>query len=161
TGAFVGYWLTSPGFDLERALGRIEAAYHDFARFFGDEAAPFRVFMRTTPRFAGGGTGGHASFMFGHVEHQPRDEAELMGLLVHETLHNWLNSLGRASNHWWSEGSTTYYTQVLSYRTGLTTLDQFLDAMNALARAYATNPRSALSNHDVTQLFFSDQDAQL
>lgn len=161
TGAFVGYWLTSPGFDLERALGRIEAAYHDFARFFGDEAAPFKVFMRTTPRFAGGGTGGHASFMFGNVEHQPRDEVELMGLLVHETLHNWLNSLGGESNHWWSEGSTAYYTQVLSYRTGLTTLEQFLDAMNALARAYATNPRSALSNHDVTQLFFSDQDAQL
>jgi len=161
TGAFVGYWLTTPEFDLERALGRIEGAYGEFSRFFGDEAAPFKVFLRTTPRFAGGGSGGYASFMFGHVAQQPRDEDEVMGLLVHETLHNWLNSLGGESNHWWSEGSTTYYTQVLSYRSGLTTLDQYLDGMNALARVYATNPRSGLPNDEVTQLFFSDQDAQL
>ena len=160
-GAFVGYWLTTPAFDLKRALGRIEEAYREFARFFGDEAAPFKVFMRTTSRFAGGGTGGYSSFMFGHVEHQQRDESEVLGLLTHETLHNWLNSLGGESNHWWSEGSTTYYTQILSYRAGLTTLDQFLDGMNALAEGYSTNPRSELPNDDVTHLFFSDQDAQL
>ncbi len=160
-GTFVGYWITPPEFDLEGALGRTEGAYRDFSRFFGNEAAPFRVFMRTTDRFAGGGSGGYSSFMFGSVEGQQRDEDEVLGLLVHETLHNWLNSLGEETNQWWSEGSTTYYTEVLSYRAGLTTLDQFLEGMNDLVKAYSTNPRSDLPNDEVTRLFFSDPDAQL
>lgn len=160
-GAFVGYWITPPAFDLEGALGRIERAYQGFWRFFGDEAAPFRVFMRTTERFAGGGSGGYSSFMFGTVEGQGRDEAEVLALLAHETLHNWLNNLGGEPSQWWAEGTTTYYTEVLSYRVGLTTLDQFLEAMNELVDAYYTNPRSELPDHEVTQLFFSDPDAQL
>ncbi|MFN3538294.1 MAG: hypothetical protein ACK4Y4_12680, partial [Brevundimonas sp.] len=160
-GAFVGYWITPPAFDLENALGRIEDAYGQFSTFFGDEAVPFRVFMRTTPTFAGGGSGGYNSFMFGNVEGQTREEAEVLGLLAHETLHNWLNGLGEETSQWWSEGTTTYYTEVLSYRAGLTSLDQFQEAMNDLARSYYTNPRSDLPNDEVTRLFFSDGDAQL
>ncbi|MBA3999422.1 hypothetical protein [Brevundimonas sp.] len=160
-GAFVGYWITPPAFDLENALRRIEDAYGQFSTFFGDEAAPFRVFMRTTPAFAGGGSGGYNSFMFGNVEGQSREEAEVLGLLVHETLHNWLNGLGEETSQWWSEGTTSYYTEVLSYRAGLTSLDQFQRAMNDLSRSYYTNPRSDLSNDEVTRLFFSDGDAQL
>lgn len=160
-GAFVGYWITPPDFDLPGALGRIERVYREFSRFFGDEAASFRVFMRTTERFAGGGTGGYSSFMFGNVQGQARDQADVLHLLAHETLHNWLNTLDEATSQWWSEGTTTYYTAVLSYRAGLTTLDQFLAGMNDLAMAYYINPRSDLPDDEVTRLFFSDSDAQL
>lgn len=160
-GPFVGYWLTPPVFDLQGALSKIEAAYADISSFFGDDTAPFKVFMRTTERFAGGGTGGRSSFIFGTVAGEVREDEELLGLLVHETLHNWLNGLGEATSQWWSEGSTSYYTEVMGYRTGITTLAQYQKGMNDLAKAYFLNPRSNLSSEEVTQLFFSDGDAQL
>lgn len=160
-GEFVGYWLTPPPFDLDAALQKIEGAYGALSDFFGTEAEPFKVFMRTTERFAGGGSGGHNSFIFGTVKDEVREDEELLGLLVHETLHNWLSGLGEATSQWWSEGSTTYYTEVMSQRVGITTVEQFGKGMNALAKSYYLNPRSNLSSAEVTQLFFSDGDAQL
>ena len=160
-GEFVGYWLTAPAFDLSGALQKIETAYGQFSTFFGTEAAPFKVFMRTTERFAGGGSGGHNSFIFGTVAGEQRQDDEVMGLLVHETLHNWLSGLGEAPSQWWSEGTTSYYTEVMSHRVGITTVEQFGENMNALAKSYYLNPRSNLSSEQVTQLFFSDGDAQL
>lgn len=160
-GEFVGYWLTPPPFDLDAALQKIEGAYGAFSDFFGTEAEPFKVFMRTTERFAGGGSGGHNSFIFGTVKGEVREDEELLGLLVHETLHNWLSGLGDPTSQWWSEGSTSYYTEVMSQRVGITTVEQFGKGMNALAKSYYLNPRSNLSSAEVTQLFFSDGDAQL
>ena len=160
-GEFVGYWLTPPVFDLSGALQKIETAYGQFSDFFGTETAPFKVFMRTTERFAGGGSGGHNSFIFGTVAGEQRQDDEVMGLLVHETLHNWLSGLGEATSQWWSEGTTSYYTEVMSQRVGITTVEQFGENMNALAKSYYLNPRSNLSSAEVTQLFFSDGDAQL
>lgn len=160
-GPFVGYWLTPPPFDLDAALQKIESAYGQFSDFFGTETQDFKVFMRTTDRFAGGGSGGHNSFIFGTVKGEVREDEELLGLLVHETLHNWLSGLGEATSQWWSEGTTTYYTEVMSRRVGITTVEQFGKGMNALAKSYYLNPRSNLSSAEVTQLFFSDGDAQL
>ncbi len=160
-GPFVGYWLTPPPFDLDAALLKIENAYGQFSDFFGTETQDFKVFMRTTDRFAGGGSGGHNSFIFGTVKGEVREEEELLGLLVHETLHNWLSGLGEATSQWWSEGTTTYYTEVMSRRVGITTVEQFGKGMNALAKSYYLNPRSNLTSAEVTQLFFSDGDAQL
>ena len=160
-GEFVGYWLTPPPFDLDAALQKIEGAYGAFSDFFGTETEPFKVFMRTTERFAGGGSGGHNSFIFGTVKGEVREDEELLGLLVHETLHNWLSGLGDATSQWWSEGSTSYYTEVMSQRVGITTVELFGKGMNALAKSYYLNPRSNLSSAEVTQLFFSDGDAQL
>lgn len=160
-GPFVGYWLTPPPFDLDAALVKIENAYGQFSDFFGTETQDFKVFMRTTDRFAGGGSGGHNSFIFGTVKGEVREEEELLGLLVHETLHNWLSGLGEATSQWWSEGTTTYYTEVMSRRVGITTVEQFGKGMNALAKSYYLNPRSNLTSAEVTQLFFSDGDAQL
>lgn len=160
-GDFVGYWITPPVHDFAAVLARLEPAYRAFAAFFGDEATPFRIFMRTTPTFAGGGSGGYRSFIFGQVAGEPRDGADLLNLLAHETLHNWLNGLGEETSQWWSEGTTSYYTEVLSHRVGLTTVDQFGVAMNDLARQYYENPRSNLPNAEVTRLFFSDSDAQV
>ena len=160
-GDFIGYWMTPPVYDLPGVLAELEPAYQAFAAFFDEAPTPFRVFMRTTPTFAGGGSGGYHSFIFGQVVGEPRDKAELLALLTHETLHNWLNGLGEETSQWWSEGSTSYYTPVLAYRAGLTDLDQFAAAMNDLARLYYENPRSQLPNDEVTRLFFSDGDAQV
>ncbi|WP_129793812.1 hypothetical protein [Sphingosinicella sp. CPCC 101087] len=159
SGNFVAYWITPPPFDLAAALAWTEQAYLYGARFFGREA-PFRIFMRTTERFQGGGSGGHHSFMFGTVAGEARDPEGLRGLLAHEALHSFVGGSGTGSQ-WYSEGANTYYTAILPHRAGLASLDSVEEEFNDLARAYYTNPRSHLPNDEVTRLFFSDSDAQV
>ena len=165
TGDFVVYWMTPAAFDLEGAAQWAESAYDYFVDFFGQDVDAFRVFMRTTERFQGGGGGGYNSFIFGTVEGEDRDPQEVRSLLAHEALHHFTGSYGdgggAGGQQWYSEGSTSYYTIVLPYRAGLTNPAQFIDAFNAHALNYYTNPQSGLSNEEVTARFFSDHNAQL
>jgi predicted metalloprotease with PDZ domain len=164
-GEFAVFWMTPAAFDLEGAAEWTRAGYEYFVDFFGQDAPAFRIFMRTTERFQGGGGGGFNSFIFGTVEGEDRDPAEVRSLLAHETLHHFVGGYGdgggAGGQQWYSEGATSYYTIVLPQRAGLTSTDEFIDAFNAHAVNYYTNPRSNLSNADVTALFFSDTNAQL
>ena len=121
--------------------------------------------MRTTERFQGGGGGGFNSFIFGTVDGEDRDPKEVRSLLAHETLHHFVGGYGEGGGaggqQWYSEGATSYYTIVLPYRAGLTSFDDFISDFNAHALNYYTNPQSGLSNDEVTELFFSDNNAQL
>ncbi|WP_084396547.1 M61 metallopeptidase family protein [Henriciella aquimarina] len=165
TGDFVVYWMTPAAFDLKGAATWTEQAYDYFSNFFGQDADAFRVFMRTTERFQGGGGGGYNSFIFGTVEGEDRDPDEVRSLLAHEALHHFVGSYGdgggAGGQQWYSEGATSYYTIVLPHRASLTSLDQFIDAFNAHALNYYTNPQSGLSNEEVTARFFSDSNAQV
>ena len=164
-GDFVVYWMTPAAFDLQGAAEWTQTAYDYFVDFFGQDVDAFRVFMRTTERFQGGGGGGFNSFIFGTVEGEDRDPHEVRSLLAHEAIHHFTGGYGSGGGaggqQWYSEGSTSYYTIVLPYRAGLTSLEQFASDFNAHARNYYTNPQSGLSNEEVTRLFFSDSNAQL
>lgn len=163
---FVVYWLTPPVFDLASAAQWTQHAYRYASEFFGREESDFRIFMRTTKCFQGGGSGGYKSFIFGTVAGEDRNPEELRSLLAHEAFHSFVGGLGTggssgAGGQWYSEGANSYYTIVLPYRAGLTSLDQVARAFNDHALNYYTNPKSNLSNEDVTRLFFSDNNAQL
>lgn len=163
---FSVYWMTPAAFDLGRSAAWTEQAYRFFAEFFGTNATPFRVFMRTTERFQGGGGGGFNSFIFGTVFGEDRKPHEVQTLLAHEALHHFVGGYGgegggAGGQQWYSEGVTSYYTIVLPYRAGLTSLENYIDAFNAHSVSYFTNPRSNLSNAEVTRLFFADRNAQI
>lgn len=165
-GDFVVYWITPAAFDLEGAARWTEEAYRYFTRFFGESGSAFRVFMRTTERFQGGGSGGFNSFIFGTVKGEERDPVQVRSLLAHEAIHHFVGGLGEAGGggagqQWYSEGATSYYTIVLPRRAGLSGIDRYLEAFNQHALSYYTNPRSNLSNEEVTRLFFSDSYAQI
>lgn len=164
-GDFVVYWMTPAAFDLEGAAAWTEQAYRYFIDFFGTNETPFRVFMRTTERFQGGGGGGFNSFIFGTIEGEDRDADEVRSLLAHEALHHFVGGYGEgggaSGQQWYSEGVTNYYTIVLPYRAGLTSLRHYIDGFNKYAKSYYTNPRSNLSNAEVTRLFFADSFAQV
>ncbi|RIJ16879.1 hypothetical protein D1227_16840 [Henriciella mobilis] len=164
-GEFVVYWMTPAAFDLEGAAAWTQQAYAYFVDFFGQDVDAFRVFMRTTERFQGGGGGGYNSFIFGTVEGEDRDPAEVRSLLAHEAIHHFVGGYGdgggAGGQQWYSEGATSYYTIVLPHRAGLTSLEDYIEAFNAHALNYYTNPQSGLSNEEVTRLFFSDSNAQL
>jgi hypothetical protein len=164
-GEFVVYWMTPAAFDLEGAAQWTKKGYAYFTDFFGQDVPAFRIFMRTTERFQGGGGGGFNSFIFGTVDGEDRDPDEVRSLLAHETLHHFVGGYGdgggAGGQQWYSEGVTSYYTIVLPYRADLTSTAKFIDAFNAHAENYYTNPRSNLSNDEVTALFFSDSNAQV
>jgi hypothetical protein len=160
-GAFVAYWLTDPVFDMEAAVGWTRQAYAYYEKFWNQPNKPFRVFMRTTERFQGGGGGGFQSFIFGNTAGEDRDPLALRELMAHEASHNFVGNLGNSQGQWYSEGANVYYTAVLIHRAGLTTTDQYLATMNELVRLYLLNPRSNLSNAEATRLFFADGDAQV
>jgi hypothetical protein len=160
-GAFVAYWLTDPVFDMEAAVGWTRKAYAYFETFWNQPNKPFRVFMRTTERFQGGGGGGYQSFIFGNTAGQDRDQQDLRELMAHEASHNFVGNLGNSQGQWYSEGANVYYTNVLIHRAGLTSVARFGEAMNDLAKLYYLNPRSNMSNAEATKAFFSDGDAQV
>lgn len=164
-GDFAVYWITPPAFDLQDAATWTQEAYTYFNGFFGASDTPFRIFMRTTERFQGGGGGGFNSFIFGTVEGEDRDPDEVRGLLAHEALHHFVGGYGdgggAGGQQWYSEGVTNYYTVVLPYRAGLTSLEHYINDFNGYAKSYYTNPQSDLSNTEVTRLFFADGNAQI
>lgn len=164
-GDFVVYWITPAAFDLEGAARWAEEAWRYFVEFFGERGSAFRVFMRTTERFQGGGSGGFNSFIFGTVKGEDRDPEQVRSLLAHEAIHHFVGGLGEGGGaggaQWYTEGATSYYTVVLPRRAGLSSLEQYADAFNRHALSYYTNPRSNLSNDEVTRLFFSDSYAQI
>ena len=164
-GDFAVYWITPPAFDLDGAAAWTQEAYTYFNGFFGASDTPFRIFMRTTERFQGGGGGGFNSFIFGTVEGEDRDPDEVRGLLAHEALHHFVGGYGdgggAGGQQWYSEGVTNYYTVVLPYRAGLTSLEHYINDFNGYAKSYYTNPQSNLSNTEVTRLFFADGNAQI
>lgn len=165
SGPFVTYWMTPAAFDLDGAASWTREAYDYFNGFFGASDTPFRIFMRTTERFQGGGGGGFNSFIFGTVEGEDRDPDEVRSLLAHEALHHFVRGYGdgggAGGQQWYSEGVTNYYTVLLPYRAGLTSLEHYIDSFNGYAKSYYTNPQSNLSNAEVTRLFFSDSNAQV
>ncbi|MFN4184896.1 MAG: hypothetical protein ACK4M6_08925 [Hyphomonas sp.] len=164
-GDFAIYWITPAAFDLDGAAAWTQQAYTYFNSFFGASDTPFRIFMRTTERFQGGGGGGFNSFIFGTVEGEDRDPDEVRGLLAHEALHHFVGGYGdgggAGGQQWYSEGVTNYYTVALPYRAGLTSLEHYINDFNGYAKSYYTNPQSNLSNTEVTRLFFADGNAQI
>lgn len=164
TGDFVVYWITPPAWDLQGAADWTHRAYQYFSDFWNQRGQPFRIFMRTTQRFQGGGGGGYNSFIFGNVEGERRDSIEVRELMAHEASHNFVGHTSgdsEAGGQWYSEGADVYYTNVLTYRAGLVSLDRFADNMNTLVAEYFQNPLSHLTNAEVTRQFFQSHDAEV
>ncbi len=159
---FTVYYLTPPKFDLDKAAAFTAATYNYAGKFFHDSSKPFRVFMRTTDRFQGGGGGGYQSFMFGNVKGQDRNLDEVQHLMAHEAIHNWISSFGSGyAGKWFIEGGTEYYSTIIPRRAGLSSVAEFGKQINDWARDYYTNPRRTMSDTEATKMFLSDGSAQL
>jgi predicted metalloprotease with PDZ domain len=85
-------------------------------------------------------------------------------LLAHEYFHNWNNvKLGRLKEpetllYWFSEGFTDYYAYLLLLRSGLITLDEYIQRYNRLIREYYLSPVRDASNQRVLQDFWNEDD---
>ena len=158
---FAMYWLSDLPFDPAELAESIHTLYQYMAAFFQDEGAPYRVFIRKNANRASGGTALPQSFMFGWDEHDVPTSQALQSLLSHEMAHNWRGLDGEhGDTSWYSEGAAEYYSVVLSYRAGVLSPAQFLEAVNTRATAYYTNPYRSSSNAEAAKVFWSDWSAQ-
>lgn len=159
---FALYWLAQPPFDIQELAGETRALYTYMARFFGDEHAPYRIFIRQNPYPAGGGTALAKSFMFGYGANGQTTGGGLQMLLAHEMAHNWprLTDSAHPMTAWYTEGAAEYYSSTLAYRAGLLSPDDLLDVVNRRADGYYANPHLRLSNAEAGKIFWSDARAQ-
>ena len=155
------YWLSEPPFAADVLGARIKTLHDYMANFFGDKNGVYRVFMRQNPYAGLGGTALPQSFMFGYRSADKPTLDKMQGLLAHEMTHNWPRMEGEhGDTAWYSEGTAEYYSQLLSYRAGVTSLDAFVSALNDKANAYYTNPYVRLGNPEAAKIFWSDPIAQ-
>ena len=151
------YWLSEPPFDAKALSVWVGKLYDYMSRFFGDPNSSYRVFMRSNPYEGTGGTALAHSFMFGYYPPAKPTLDDLTDLLSHEMAHNWPELDGaHGQTAWYSEGTAEYYSQVLAYRAGLLTTDQFLNRINYRVDAYYGSPSRNMAMADVAKLYWKD-----
>lgn len=157
-GSFTGYWIGQPKFDAGAVLAWSRDAYRAIADFFGaSDPPPFRVLMRGNAYPGGGGAALSSSFLVSYPD-TLEDATELRETIAHETVHNWISSIGGppGSSSWFSEGLTVHYTRWILLRSGLFTAGEFLDSVNGTARSYYTNAMRNLPNDAIAAAFWRD-----
>ncbi|MGI4752765.1 MAG: hypothetical protein ACRYE8_03440 [Janthinobacterium lividum] len=58
-------------------------------------------------------------------------------------MHNWIGKKIRNTsdlNYWWSEGFTDYYSRVLALRSGVITVEEFVEEFNQFFKDYYLSP---------------------
>ena len=161
-GEFGFYWLTEPAFDVRALATFTKKLFGIMQRFFRDDKAVYRVFMRHDLTESSGGTALERSYMFGWNHHQTVTVAEKQNLLAHEMVHNWprLNDQPYGVTTWYSEGTAEYYSIMIPLRSGLITKEQALLEIQKRTDAYYTNPTRRLSNMEAARVAWQDRRAQ-
>lgn len=157
-GGFSALWGGEPPFD-PRPLMQWTGRLHGWmSRFFKDEVEPpYRVILRSNPQNPGGGVAMTQSFAVGYGE--GTDPEALKSILGHEMTHTWtaIEPLGK----WWSEGNAVYYQELLPWRAGQITTEQYLAGVNRTAMRYYANTRKHTPEAEVADQFWDDTRVRL
>lgn len=162
---FSAAWLGEFPFDEQAEMEFVGGAYEFIGKYFGylDPPPRYRVFMRSleTPPY-GGGTALVHSFMLSRAAPTANemDGEGPRGTFFHEMIHEWVGGIEApyGISSWFSEGLTTYYSQVLPMRGGFTSVDDFVDDINAISRGYYSNPAREMSAQAITDVGFGNND---
>lgn len=163
-GEFGIYWFSDPPFDMDKASGRIRDLYTYMADFFEDQETVYRVFVRRDPfEQSGGGTALKRSFMFGYSAKIYPTIEDLQNMLAHEIVHNWPHIEDEPAGiaTWFDEGVAEYYSVVLPYRAGITSLEEVLKQIEGRAAKYYGNALRDMSNMDLAEIYWKDRRAQV
>lgn len=164
---FSASWLGDFPFDPAGEMQWAGEAYAYLGDFFEylDPRPRYRVFMRMLDSSEGSaGTALPNSFM---LSRGPAAEGETGAMgprdtFVHEMIHQWIGhiegTIGIIS--WFSEGLTTYYTSLLPMLGEFRTMDDYGEAINALARAYYMNPSRNWSGERIAKSGFGNEQAR-
>jgi hypothetical protein len=156
------HWFSEPNFDLAAVAQRAHALFKCMSAFFDDKDTPYKVFVRKDPfEKSGGGTALEDSFMFGYSDTAHPTPDDIQDLLAHELVHNWPHmDEPEAYRTWYDEGTAEYYSLVLPYRAGLSTLEHVLDQIQQRANVYYGNPLRHISSEEAAELYWKDRRTQ-
>ncbi len=172
---FSASWLGDLPFDPAREMQWAAEAYTYLGEFFEylDPRPRYRVFMRML-----GSAGRRASALprshilsrsnFLVLSHNPSISglgraAMRRQIFVQAMIRHWVGNIQRPRgiSNWFSEGLTTYYQILLPMTGGFRTVDEYGDAINALARAYYTNPARNWSADRIAEAGSQDRQVRL
>ena len=151
-GVFSAVWTGTPPFDPAESMAWTAQLHSWMSKFFQDtEEPPYRVFLRLNPMNAGGGAAFPHSFLATYGTGVTGEN--LKGILGHEMTHTWTaNDLG----NWYDEGDAVFYQELLPWRAGLFTTDQYLAGINKTASRYFTDPMYNVPEDQVQARFWED-----
>ena len=159
--AFFAAWLGDLAFEGRDLMEWAAQLHHYYGDFFEQVPESFGVFGRTNRLNPGSGIGLTDSFAFTFDDDIPSEE--LKGLLAHEMLHAWVNSLdgmmdapGGLYSSWFGEGLAVHYQRLLPWRAGLIDDEAFLADLNSTAGRYYTNALIDTPNDEIPDGFWRD-----
>lgn len=158
--ALRGKWGFQDG-DLVNLVSRVVDVERAF--FKDDDFDRYLVTLIPTGRgcCSYGGTGLTDSFAT-FVSSDLPIERRMIHLLSHELFHTWNGRrIGRQSPeelvYWFSEGFTDYYAELLSFRAGLTSLPEYVEAIDSTLRQYHLSTAKNARNEDIRSGFWSSR----
>jgi len=136
--------------------------------FWGDMTGPLTVTMVALGGSGQGsaGRGGYRGFV--QYFSAATSPAQQIRVTAHEHIHTWIpGRLGEmpkgndeAALYWFSEGFTEFYTQRTLLRSGIWSLNTFIDDLNDTLLAYAENPSNREPNNWTSARFWTDPAVQ-
>lgn len=166
--AVLGQWSKLKEDDLADLIARILTSQRDYWKAPGET-----FFVGLTPMtplegaISVGGTGLDDAFSL--YAGTDTELPFMRGLLAHEHMHTWSpRALGsmtddpekEAEGYWFSEGLTDFLTHRTLLRSGLWSLEEFVEAVNGEMLAYAVSPYRTAPNATIREKFWTDQDVQ-
>jgi predicted metalloprotease with PDZ domain len=82
--------------------------------------------------------------------------------IAHEMLHRWIGMRLRlagaeGSAYWFTEGFTTHFSNVIAFRSGLLSIDEFLESLNDIATRHFDDKLSTATNDELLRVTRRDQ----
>jgi hypothetical protein len=156
-------WFGEPAFDVATAgawAGHVFAAER---AFFGDDGpSPYSVFVRVLQSHEDRANGiGQETSYLSWIGPRTTFARRLKVNIAHELLHRWLGHRLRlrgpeGTAYWFSEGFTVHYSNVIAFRAGLLSVDEFLESLNDIATRHFDNKRAAATNDEIRRDFHRD-----
>lgn len=156
-------WFGEPAFDVGAAAAwaaRVLVAHRAF--FADDDPGLYAMFVRVIAAQDDRANGiGHPRAFLSAIGPRTPFGRRLKVNIAHEMLHRWLGLRLRlrgpeGTNYWFSEGFTVHYANVIAFRAGLFSVDEFLDVLNDIATRHFDNKHAAASNDEIRRGFYRD-----
>jgi hypothetical protein len=156
-------WFGNPGFDVTAAgawAAKIFAAERAF--FADDDPSPYSIFVRVLKSHEDRANGiGQETSYLSWIGPRTTFARKLEVNIAHEMLHRWLGLRLRlrgaeGTAYWFSEGFTVHYSNLIAFRAGLLSVDEFLESLNDIATRHFDNKRAGATNDEIRRDFSRD-----
>lgn len=131
-----------------------------FRHYFVSIIAPYKVADRDGSSVSG--TSGQDAF-FATASRRARLQT-LHTLIAHETFHNWLphklGTMPEPKATWFTEGFTSYYTELILLQSGLLSFQEMISSWNEKLVAYYNSPVIHAPLDSMRKYFFNDYNYQ-